>query len=196
MILKPILITSEMKLLKVAILFALPLMLNACMPTTKVASDYAKEIDFKNYKSYEFYGWAPEISMIIDEDQKGYIENAVKSEMAVRNIKQMRGGDLLISVYIIIDRKTAVTSYTQHYSASALDYSPGWGWFNSSSPTVFKTIDLNEGTMIIDIFDNHTQKIIWQGVANRELDKTPKSIKANLEKTVASILANFPPKAI
>jgi hypothetical protein len=101
---------------------------------------------------------------------------------------------LIVSIHIIVNDKTNITAYTHSYYASSLDYSAGVGWFNGYSPTTFETVDFKEGTMIIDIFDNKTKKVIWQGIANRKVEKDPKSVKANLEKAVSAILTNFPPK--
>jgi len=183
-----------MKAFRIGVVILIAFILNACFSSMRIATDYAKEVDFTAFKSYEFYGWSPEISMFLDEDQKGYVETALKNEMTTRNIKNIRaGGDLIVSVHIIVKDKTAFTTYNYNYHASSLDYTQGMRWINSYSPTSFTKVHFKEGTMIIDIFDNKTKKVIWQGVASQGVEKGPGSIKANLEKTVAAILVDFPP---
>ena len=169
------------------------LLLQSCFSGLNISCNYTEGVDFDSYNNYEFYGWSPESIVMLDVDQKKFIEKILQQELMDRGIKNVdRGGELLVSVHVIVKDKVTTSSYTNDYSASSLDYSPGEKWFNSSSPTTYYTIVQNEGTLVIDIFDNHTKKLIWQGKAAGLMDEDPKSIKSNLRETITLIMESFP----
>jgi hypothetical protein len=49
------------------------------------------------------------------------------------------------------------------------------------------------GTLVVDLFDTHTKKLIWRGSASDTLSgKSGKNIK-NLDKGVDKMFEHFPP---
>ena len=59
----------------------------------------------------------------------------------------------------------------------------------------YKTYSWLIGTLVVDIFDAPTKKLIWRGMATDVLsDKLEKNIK-KLQKTVEEMFEHFPPKA-
>ena len=52
-----------------------------------------------------------------------------------------------------------------------------------------------QGTLIIDLIDADSRKLLWRGVADRRLPgfKTPEQRQAYLDETVTAILSKFPP---
>ena len=51
------------------------------------------------------------------------------------------------------------------------------------------------GTLVVDLFDTKSKKMIWRGSASDTLsDKSSKNIK-NLNKGVEKMFKDFPPKA-
>ena len=73
----------------------------------------------------------------------------------------------------------------------------GGGWrFGGGFGDATTTVDTYKvGTLVVDLFDAKTKKLIWRGSASDALsDKSDKNIK-NLNKGVQKMFDHFPPKA-
>jgi hypothetical protein len=65
-----------------------------------------------------------------------------------------------------------------------------WGGFGDATTT---TQTYRVGTLIIDMFDSSSKKLIWRGSSNGTLaNNTDKNIK-NLDKDVHDMFEHFPP---
>lgn len=49
------------------------------------------------------------------------------------------------------------------------------------------------GTLVVDVFDARTQKLIWRGRATDTLSNKPDKDEKKLEKDVAAMFKHFPP---
>ena len=75
----------------------------------------------------------------------------------------------------------------------------GWGWrrfggFDDSfgdSTTVED--DYKEGTLVVDMYDAKSKKLIWRGSTEDSLSGKPANNEKNLEKGVAKMFKAFPP---
>jgi hypothetical protein len=75
----------------------------------------------------------------------------------------------------------------------------GWGWrrfggggFGNATTT---TETYKVGTVVVDLFDTSTKKLLWRGTASDTLsNNSDKNIK-NLDKAVTKMFKNFPPDA-
>lgn len=65
----------------------------------------------------------------------------------------------------------------------------GWGVGMSRA----WTYDYNRGSLIIDIVDAKTGKLVWQGVGSGINVDSPKSKQKQIPAIVAEIMANYPP---
>ena len=98
------------------------LLLVSCS-SLKVTSDYDKDADFSQYKTYEYYGWAEESDKILNRFDKERIEQAFGAEFAKRGLKYVKGnGDLVVSLFVVVDQKTSTTAYTDHYGMGGYGY--------------------------------------------------------------------------
>jgi hypothetical protein len=68
----------------------------------------------------------------------------------------------------------------------------GWHWRGLG--TSITTIEhYKEGTLIVDIFDTDTERLLWRGVAEHSLsDNSDKNIKV-MNKAVQKLFQHFPP---
>lgn len=178
--------------------------LGACS-SIKVTSDYDKEADFTKYKTFEYYGWTEESDKILNRFQKERIENAFGIEFDKRGLKYVKdGGDMVVSLYIVVDKKTSTTAYTNHYGMGVGGYGyGGMGWYGSyggmgmgSSTTTYSENDYLEGTLVVDVFDKAEKKMIWQSVGQKTIEENPKKAEKNTPKVAAAIMKPFPIKPI
>ena len=69
----------------------------------------------------------------------------------------------------------------------------GWRWGGGFGDATTSVDTYKVGTLVIDMFDAHTKKLIWRGSSSDTLsDKSDKNIK-NLDKGVQKMFDHFPP---
>jgi hypothetical protein len=69
----------------------------------------------------------------------------------------------------------------------------GWRWGGGFGDATTSVDTYKVGTLVVDMFDAHTKKLIWRGSASGTLsDKSDKNIK-NFDKGVQKMLDHFPP---
>lgn len=50
------------------------------------------------------------------------------------------------------------------------------------------------GTLLVDVFDGHSKKLVWRGVASEALSSKPEKNEKKLEKDVEEMFKKFPPQ--
>lgn len=187
-----------MKKIYVLILPAI-LFISGCSSIT-VHSDYDKSIDFSKYETFEFLGWADESDKILNRFDRERIQQAFANEFDKRNLKYVESnGDLAVSLFIVVDKKTSVTSYTNHMNMGGWGYGAGWGWYGGyggmgmgTSSTTYSENDYLEGTLVVDIYDTESKKLIWQSVGQKTIDENPKNAERNVAYAAEKIMKPFP----
>jgi len=160
----------------------------------KVTSDSEKTTDFSQYKTYSFLGWQNDSDKIMNDFDKKRMHDAFKSEFQSRNLKFVeKGGDMSISLFIVINKETSVTAYTNYYGGGGYGryrrYGGGWG---GSTSTSYSENDYLKGTLVMDAFDEQSGEQIWQGVAAGTVQEKPEKREKSIPKTVAALMKKFP----
>ena len=180
--------------LAVLIMF-LSILLASCT-TIRVVSDYDKDVDFSKFKTIEYYGWAEESDKILSPFDKERIENAFAEEFEKRGIKVVKeGGDLLATLFIVVEDKTKQVAETTNfggYYGRYYGYGPGWGFSPSFSSTTIRDVNYKVGTLVIDVFDKHDKKLIWESIGTGTVDDNPQSREKSIPRAVAQIMATYP----
>jgi len=189
---------KKIYLLQVLVLIV---MLGSCS-SVKVTSDYDKSADFTNYKTFEYYGWAEESDKILNRFDKERIEAALGYEFDRRGLELVdKEGDMVVSLYIVVDQKTSTTAYTDHYNMGGYGYGygPDWGWYGGyggmgmgTSTTRYSEKDYLVGTLVVDVFDKAEKKLIWQSVGQKTVDENPNNAEKNIIKVAEAIMKPFP----
>ena len=185
---------------RISILFVFSLLVLGGCNSVKVTSDYDKSVDFSKYKTFEYYGWAKNSDQILNRFDKERLEAAFGKEFAKRGLKYVEeGGDLVVSLFIVVDKKTDYTAYTDYYNMGGWGYGPGWGWYSgwggpgmTTATTRYSQNDYLEGTLVVNVFDKATKKLIWQSVGSKVIDENPSDPVKNAEKVAAAIMKPFP----
>jgi hypothetical protein len=165
--------------------------------TVKFTSDYDKEVDFTKFKTLSYYGWAKDSDKILNEFDKQRIEGAFAAEFMNRGIElKQTGGDMVVSLFIVIDQKTGTRAYTTHLGTGGWGYGPGWGWGMGYSTTNYQQFDYLVGTLVCDVFDAETKKLAWQGVVSGDIDENPNNRERNIPRVVRELMKRYPVKPI
>jgi hypothetical protein len=171
------------------------LFLYGCSGIT-VTSDVDKSVDFSQFKTFEFYGWAKNSDKLLNDIDKRRIETAFGDEFKKRGLTYVEeGGDLVVALYIVTEQKQETTATTTGIGmgyGGYYGYGPRWGWGGGMATTTYNTYDYTVGTLICDVFHKADEKLIWEGTGSGTVDSDPSSRDENIPKAVAKIMSNYP----
>jgi len=191
-----------MKKLLLLSALAVVMIISSCSSLT-VTSDYDKSVDFTQYKTYSYYGWADNSDRILTPFDKERIEKAFADEFNKRGLTfQKEGGDLTVALYIVTEQKQQTTATTTGVGGmyggygGYRGYGPGWGWGGGMSTTSYNTYDYTVGTLVCDVFDTKEKKLVWEGIGQGTVDDNPQSREDGIPKAVAKIMAQYPVQVV
>jgi len=172
----------------------------ASCSTLKVVSDKDSSVDFSQYRTYQYYGWAKESNKILNALDQERIEKAFGKEFEKRGLKYVKdNGDLMVTLYIVTEKKTQTTANTTHMGVGMgygyggyYGYGPAYGWGASSSHTTYNQYDYTVGTLIIDVYDATGKKLIWEAIAKGTIDENLKNREVNINRAVGRMMLEYP----
>jgi hypothetical protein len=148
-----------MKTLKCFLLLAIVAAFASCSGV-KVLTDVDNTVDFSKYSTYSFLGWQEDSDKILNDMDKKRIHDAFMKEFDARGMKYVEsGGDMDVSLFLVVDQKTSVSSYTNYYGGGYGAYRRyGYGWGMGYANTTYTENDYLEGTLVMDAFDGQSKK--------------------------------------
>jgi hypothetical protein len=148
----------------------------------QVKTDYDRSADFSQYKTYSWEKVQTKDSLWVDR-----IKEAVNSALAAKGWTQVpSGGNIaIVAIEMTRNQQTLDTFYN--------GFGGGWRWGGGFGNATTTVDNYKVGTLVVDLFDTNTKKIVWRGSASDTLsDKSDKNIK-NLDKGVQKMFDHFPP---
>lgn len=166
----------------------LVLLVTACA-SVSTSYDLDKTADFKKGLTYKWDNHVQELA--IDQLNKDRIISAIENEMALRGYTKSDNADFLVDFHVKLEQEQSATATTMGPGGYGRW---GYGWGGGFSTT---TIDVNKytnGTLFINLIDNASEKIVWQGRGEKTLDEkmTPEKRDAQINSAVAAIFKNYP----
>ena len=152
----------------------------------QIKTDYDRSANFSQYKTFWFEKIETKDPLWVDR-----ITAAISAALTGKGLTQVSsGGDIcIIAMEMSKEHQTLNTFYD--------NFGDGWGWnWGGGLGEATTTTDTYRvGTLVVDLFDTKTKKLIWRGSESDALsDKSSKNIK-NLDKGVEKLFREFPPKA-
>jgi hypothetical protein len=162
-------------------------MIAASASPAEVKTDYDRGADFSRYKTYSWRNVHAENPLCVDR-----IKVAVNSALAAKGWTEVEsGGDVsIMGMEMTRERRTLRTYYDT--------FGGGWGWRWGGFGDGFGTATTTEetytvGTLILDLFDTNTKKLIWRGSASKTISgDTEKNIQS-IGRAVRKMFDRFPP---
>jgi hypothetical protein len=165
---------------------------------SQVKSDYDKNIDFSQYKTYSYGGWENDSDKILTPFDKKRITDAMVNELNARGMTYTQeDGQVVITLFIVVNQKTSTTAYT-NYNGS-MGYRSRWGWGYGSMGTATTTYNENdylEGTFVVDMYDNTSKDLIWQGVITSVVTEKPEKREKTIPKKIKKLMKAYPVKPL
>ena len=165
---------SRIRSTGVAVLLALGLV--GCGPSVKVNYNYDPDVDFFEIGSFTWGGI--QSNHMLPRFDVRRMEIALQQELSVRGFQQKLSGDVLAVAYLgVMPGRT-----------DTLEYSHGLYWTETT-----KTIHL--GTLVLDIIDARTNRLIWRAVAQGKVqeDISPEKRERNIQRIARKVVSEFPP---
>jgi hypothetical protein len=149
-------------------------------------TDYDRSADFGQYKTYSWEKVQTRDPLMVDR-----IETAINADLGSKGWKHVQStSDVsVIAIEITRDQRTLNTFYD--------GFGGGWGWrrwggggFGEATTT---TEVYEVGTIVVDLFDSKTKKLIWRGSSSDTLSNNSEKNIKNLDKAVQKMFQHFPP---
>ena len=163
-------------------------MMVSCKPTLKVTADYDKSADFSTYKTFSLYYLVTSKNVTKFNEER--IWNSIRQEMKQKGyVENDHNPDIVVNAISVVNNK-------KYLSANSSGYGHGgvlrpYGGMLSGSGTV-QAVQYKEGSLLIDIIDSKTNKLVWEGVGSAEFEKQPKDMDKAIKNAVNKILETFP----
>jgi hypothetical protein len=158
------------------------MLLLACVSfAQQVKTDYDHNANFGQYKTYSWEKVQTKDQLLVDR-----IKSAVNSTLAARGWTEVpSGGDVEVFAVETTQNQQTLDTFYNGFGGGRR-----WGGFGDATTTV-ETYKV--GTLVVDLFDAKTEKLIWRGSSSDTLsDKADKNTK-NLNKGVNKMFQHFPP---
>lgn len=185
--------------MKIIQLLILGVLLASCS-SIKVITDYDKTVDFSQYKTLEYYGWADDSDKILNRFDKERIENAFGDEFKKRGMElaEKGKGDMIVTLFIVTEQKTQTSANTTTMGGGYggyggyYGYGPGYGWGGGHSTTTISEYDYTVGTLVVSVYDAAKKELIWEASGQGTVDEDPKNAEENVAKAAAQIMKEYP----
>jgi hypothetical protein len=172
------------------LLLALPaILMVACKPTLKVSTDYDRSANFSQYKTFSLYYLVTNRNVSELNEQR--IWNSLRTEMIRKGYRENdKNPDLVVNAVSVVKNRKAVSANSSVYGYGG-PYRP-YRYWGGSSTTTFQATNYKEGTLLIEMVDAGSNRLVWQGTGNAEFEKQPKNPDLAISNAVNKILSSFP----
>ncbi|MBT8395098.1 MAG: DUF4136 domain-containing protein [Flavobacteriaceae bacterium] len=184
------------RILKVLTVLLVVGFLTSCS-SVRVASDYEKNANFSDFKTFAFFKPGIDKAEINDIDKRRILR-AIESELLSKGFTKSENPDLLVSIFSKSNQRVDV--YNNYWGAGAWGwggYGPGWGWggfgpgWGWNQPMVSTRI---EGQLFIDLIDAKKKELVWQGEGRGNLPRNTERKEERIKDFVSEMLGQFPPE--
>lgn len=154
---------------------------------SEVGLEFDRQADFSKYRTYT-WGKKPDTGKA---ETDARIMEVIDSQLKDKGWERIEGGpsDTVLAVIAIIREDQQIdTAYS--------GWGPGWSWSGpgplAGAATTVKT-ENRVGTMVVDIFDSGTKKVVWRGTAKDTLSTEVEVNRRKLQQAVTRLFKGFPP---
>ena len=178
------------KTLKVLPFLALLILVSSCS-SVRVATDYDKDVNFGDYKTFAFFKTGIDKAEINDLDKRRILR-AIETELLAKGFTKSKNPDLLVSLFTKSREKINIYNNNNGFGT----YGYGWGWnpwyWGNNASTVSRS---TEGVLYVDLIDASKKELVWQGIGTGYLTRNMEKKEARIKEFVAKIMEKYPPGA-
>jgi hypothetical protein len=150
----------------------------------EVRYNFMPGTDFSKFHTYKWIsierGAHP--NQIVDAQ----IKQSVDSQLAAKGLTKVQDdkANLYIGYQIAVNKE-------KQWNAYGMGGGIRWGGMGTATSS-----PISVGTLVLDMYDPATKQLVWTGTATKTLDPSsnPQKNQQRLEKAMAKLLKNYPPK--
>jgi len=144
----------------------------------KVSTDSDPSAPFATYKTYTWTAGTPSPNPLGEQR----IHDAVMAQLAAKGLVQATGApDLYVATHVTAREEQQLVSTGFGYGA--------W-WGGGTSTTSVHTYV--KGTLIVDLYDAKTKKMVWRGTATGTASDKPEKNAEKVNKALSKLFARYP----
>ncbi len=162
--------------------------LSACA-TIRVGADFETGVRFDKYQTF---GWDERDALPVGDPRldnnpffDSRVRGAVELELAAKGLRLVTSSpDLLIHYHASVQRRIDVVARDRDRGYTSMDYD-GRG----------ELVEFEEGTIIVDVADAATRKILWRGWAQTDVEglvERPREMEKRVSESMKRLMQNFP----
>ena len=154
-----------------------------------VDTDHDPSVDFTKYHTYVWVDGKTKAQPLNHER----IVNGIDAQLAAKGWKKVDSQDAADAVLIYnISSQQERTLSTMYSGVGGSWGYGGWGHVGMGSTTTYENV-YTVGTMILDIYDAKTQKLLWRGTASDTIPEKASSLTKKIDKAITKLFKKFPP---
>lgn len=141
-----------------------------------------------NFAKYHTYKWveisgSPQLNQIQDAEVKQAVDTQLSAKGFTKTTDEK--ADMYVGYQTAVDKEKEWDAYGM---------GGRWGWGGGMATATSSTIAV--GSLALDFYDPAVKQLIWRGEATKTLNPSGNQEKnmKNLDKAMAKLLKNFPPK--
>ncbi len=171
---------------KYVFLFALATagLVTSCSPF-QVRSDYSATANFNDYKTYLFRT----DDLKLNDIDKDRVLNELSKQVQSKGLSSSQTPDIIINVKASHKKIQDIQSGSPYGMYGGF----GYGGFGFGVNRTW-TSNYNSGSIVVDMIDAKTNKLVWQGIGSGLSVDSPKAKQKQIPEIVADIMANYPPQ--
>ena len=165
----------------------------ACDESMSAGADYDRDVDFT---AYHTFAWEEaDLLPVGDPRLDGNpffverIQNSVSAELAARGLERVgTGPSLLVHYHASVRDRVDVFEVDRRAGYDVSEYGPG---------TAVRQYD--EGTLLVDVVDAETLRVIWRGWARADVTRfldQPEALETLVEEAARAMFQHFPRETV
>jgi hypothetical protein len=159
-------------------------LLAACASNQRVQSGYDSNVDFSEYRTYNFSNQIDIENPELPEFLELQFSEAIERQMLVRGYTKADNPDLLVHITVDVKDKSKAPkgricpSYGDYQSRGAIQYQPySFGSSNYQPAGGRRTMcKYTEGSIKVDMIDVELKRTIWTGVSLVRIDENDRNL--------------------
>jgi len=169
-------------------------MLTLSCASVSIATDYDRNVDFAHYRTFAFLGGHIWVNGMADDNNtlvKDRIRRSVVAELTAKGLQQVTSNPDVYVAYLAGARTRTEVEATGPYVAGFGPYFGVGGWWGPMY-TDWWARTYTEGTLVVDLVDAQSKKLVWRAYAETEVNRPISDQK--MQQVVDKAFKKFPPQ--
>jgi hypothetical protein len=149
----------------------------AAAGAAEIRVNYDLQADFTRYKTWRWRKGTPAPDPVADKQ----LRDAIESRLAARGLSRVEsGGDLEVVYHVAAENQIGVEIVGEKQP-----------FFEAQATRIRH---LSVGTLVLNMIDASSRKVVWQGEAHDATTPVPRAIERMIGEGIAQLLQDFPPE--